>query len=162
MLSALLCCAGKMNERKNIVSMRLADGDRTAVQAIAERLYIRESDVYRFAVKQLLSNMEAFLSPSHSGCDLLPLLLECREDLILHLGLKKNQLYNILNSGETNPEKYVSMSDVELLILPNASIRQQLMKLQDPPEKNIDTESWLKYYFAEKYFPCGSYHIDSA
>ncbi len=162
MLFASLAICFEMNERKNIVSMRLTDADRQAIQSIAERLYIRESDVYRFAVKQLLANMEVLLTSSHSGCDLLPLLLELREELIHHLGLKKNQLYNILNSGETKPEKYVSMSDVELLTLSKASLRQQLMHIHEPPEKNIDTDLWLKLYFSEKYFPCGSYEVNSA
>lgn len=151
-----------MNERKNIVSMRITNSDRSSVQYIAERLYVRESDVYRFAVSLLLTRFDKILNSANGGSDLLPLFLEIREELQQQFRFKKNQLYNILNSGETSPEKYVSMSDVELLLLPKNEVRKRLLRMQDPPEKNIDAEIWLRHYFSEKYFPGNPFEYSPA
>lgn len=132
--------------------MRLEHGDRSSVQAIAARLYVRESDIYRFAVNQFLTRFEVLLDQNCGGKDLLPLFLELREELNHNLKFKKNQLYNIINSHETSPDKYVSMADIELLLLPQHIARQRLFKLHEPPARNIDTDSWLRRYFIEKYY----------
>jgi len=141
-----------MNERKKIISLRITDDDRTSIQSMASRLYIRESDIYRFAINQLLTRFDKLLDESCSGRDLLPLFLEYREELNHHMNLKKKQLHTIFNGQEPTPETYVSMADVELLLLPHHALRQRLSKIQPPPEDNIDTDTWLKKYFTAKYF----------
>jgi len=141
-----------MNDRKHIVSMRLTSDDRTAIQSIATRLLVREADIYRYAVNQLLTRLESLLDTSCRGIELLPLFLELREELNYNLGFKKAQLYNIINNKELSPENQVSMADIELLILPHHSVRNRLAKIHKVTEKNIDTDAWLKLYFKEKYF----------
>ncbi|MCF6205218.1 MAG: hypothetical protein L3J59_16400 [Methylococcaceae bacterium] len=140
-----------MNQRKEIVSLRLTNDDRTAVQSIADRLLVRESDIYRFAVNQLVTRLQKLLDSSCRGIDLLPLFLELREDLNYNLGFKKNQLYNIINHKELAPERQVSMEDIELLILPHHLVRNRLKTLHDINDNNIDTDKWLRLYFKEKY-----------
>ncbi len=141
-----------MNEHKKIVSLRISDDDRSSIQSMASRLYIRESDIYRFAINQLLTRFDKLLDESCSGRDLLPLFLEYRDELNHHMNLKKKQLHMIFNSEDPTPETYVSMADIELLLLPHHALRQRLSKIQPPPEEKIDTDTWLKNYFAEKYF----------
>lgn len=150
-----------MNDRKHIVSMRLTDDDRSAIQSIAKRLLVREADIYRFAVNQILARLERLLDTSCRGAELLPLFLELREELNYNLGFKKTQLYNIINNKELAPENQVSMADIELLILPHHVVRSRLMKIHQTAEKNIDTNAWLQLYFEQKYFANGGFEAVS-
>lgn len=140
-----------MNELKQIISLRLVDSDRAAVQAIASRLYVRESDIYRFAINYLLNRFSCLFDTSYTGSDLLPAMLEIRSEINHTLGLKRHQLEKIINGNNLHPDKYVAMSDIELLLLPQHLLRQRLMKLDESPKNNTDVETWLKVYLTEKY-----------
>ena len=140
-----------MNELKQIISLRLVDSDRVAVQAIASRLFVRESDIYRFAINHLLNRFGCFFDETCTGSDLLPALLEIRSEINNTLGLKRHQLEKIINGNNLQPDKYVAMSDIELLLMPQHLLRQRLMKLDETPRAQIDVEIWLKFYLTEKY-----------
>jgi len=140
-----------LNELKQIVSLRLADSDRAAVQAIASRLFVRESDIYRFAISYLLNRFSCLFDKSYAGSDLLPAMLEIREEVNHSLGLKRHQLEKIINGNNLHPDKYVAMSDIELLLMPQHMIKQRLIKLDSTPRNNLSTENWLKAYLTEKY-----------
>lgn len=140
-----------MNELKQIISLRLVDSDRAAVQAIASRLFVRESDVYRFAINYLLNRFSCLFDDTCTGSDLLPALLEIRSEINHTLGLKRHQLEKIINGNNLHPDKYVAMSDIELLLMPPHILKQRLMKLDETSRAQSDVESWLKLYLTEKY-----------
>lgn len=141
-----------MNELKQIISLRLVDSDRAAVQAIASRLFVRESDIYRFAINYLLNRFGCLFDETCTGSDLLPAMLEIRAEINHTLGLKRHQLEKIINGSNQHPDKYVAMSDVELLLMPQHILKQRLMKLDDAPNSVPgDVEAWLKEYLTEKY-----------
>lgn len=140
-----------MNELKQIISLRLVDSDRAAVQAIASRLFVRESDIYRFAINYLLNRFSCLFDESCTGSDLLPAMLEIRAEINHTLGLKRHQLEKIINGNNLHPDKYVAMSDVELLLMPQHILKQRLMKLDETPRIPTDVETWLKLYLTEKY-----------
>ena len=140
-----------LNELKQIISLRLVDSDRVAVQAIASRLFVRESDIYRFAINHLLNRFGCFFDATCTGSDLLPALLEIRSEINNTLGLKRHQLEKIINGNNLQPDKYVAMSDIELLLMPQHLLRQRLMKLDETPRAQIDVEIWLKFYLTDKY-----------
>jgi hypothetical protein len=141
-----------VSEKKHIVSMRLNSDDRSAIQAIASRLYVRESELYRFAVTHFLNRLYKLHDVNCTGSDLLPLLIEFREELNQNLGLKKQQLFKIVNNGNTHPNKFVAMADIELLILPQHLVRQRLLQMDVAlAVKQHDISAWLKSYFIEKY-----------
>jgi len=132
--------------------MRLNNNDRMAIRAMASRLFVRESELYRFAVNNLLNCLHKLHDMDCMGSDLLPLFIEFRVDLIQNLGLKKQQLFNIINSGNMPSDKFVAMADIELLLLPQHLLRQRLLKMDDALEvKQDDINIWLKTYFAKKY-----------
>ncbi|MGD0959779.1 MAG: hypothetical protein ABSB19_08235, partial [Methylomonas sp.] len=79
-----------LDDKKHIVSMRLNNADRISMRTTAARLFVRESELYRFAVYHLLHRLHRLHDETCSGSDLLPLFLEFREELNFHLGLKKN------------------------------------------------------------------------
>ena len=140
------------NDKKHIVSMRLNNNDRNAIQNLASRLFVRESELYRLAVSHLLIRLQKLHDPDCSGSDLLPLFIEFREELIQNLGLKKQQLFKIVNNFNARPDKFVTMADLELLLLPPYLVRKRLLLLDDAlAAKQQDTNEWLVSYFIEKY-----------
>lgn len=140
-----------MSELKHIISLRIENSIRNAVQATASRFYVRESDIYRFAVNYTLKRFKCLHEDDFSGSDLLHLMLDIREELIGSLSLKKNQLFNILNGNNVHPDKFVAMSDIELLLTPQHLLKQRLQKVDDKPRSDVDSETWLKQYLLEKY-----------
>jgi hypothetical protein len=140
-----------LSELKHIISLRIENSIRNAVQATASRFYVRESDIYRFAINYMLKRFKCLHEDDFSGSDLLPLMLDIREELIGSLSLKKHQLFNILNGNNVHPDKFVAMSDIELLLTPQHLVKQRLQKIDDSPQSDVDTETWLKQYLLEKY-----------
>ena len=94
-----------MNDLKQIISLRLGDSDRTAVQAIASRLFVRESDVYRFAINYMLNRFSCLFDDTCTGSDLLMAMLEIRTEINHTLGLKRHQLEKIINGNNLHPDK---------------------------------------------------------
>jgi len=140
-----------LNDLKQIISLRLGDSDRTAVQMIASRLFVRESDVYRFAINYMLNRFNCLFDESCTGSDLLMAMLEIRAEINHTLGLKRHQLEKIINGNNLHPDKYVAMTDIELLLMPQHLLKQRLMKLDEIPRPHLDPEAWLKTYLTEKY-----------
>ncbi len=140
-----------MNELKQTISLRLNDSDHAAVQAIASRLLIREADVCRFAIHYVLHRFNSLFDDACTGSDLLPALLEIRAEINRTLGLKKYQLEKIINGNNLHPDKYVAMSDIELLLMSSPLLEQRLMTLDETARPPIDLELWLKMYLSEKY-----------
>ena len=132
--------------------MRLNNTDRLAVRSTAARLFVRESELYRFAVYHMTHRLNKLLDDSCAGSDLLPLFLEFREELNAHLGLKKNQLFKIFNGKNTTPDKFVAMADIELLLLPHHALRQRLQQTAEAAAaKQANTMLWLEAYLYQKY-----------
>lgn len=142
----------EIDEKKSIVSMRLSNSDRLSVRSTASRLHIRESELYRFAICFLLRRLNKLHDDSYSGSDLLPLLLEFRDELDISLKLNKQQLFNIINNRNTSTEKFVPMVDIELLLMPEHATRQRLSKTPEALDyKDSNTGKWLINYLNSKY-----------
>lgn len=140
------------NEKKHIVSMRLTNNDRSNIQILSSRLYLRESALYRFAINSLLTRMTHLNDEDRSGSDLLPVFIELKDEINEHLKLKKQQLYKIINASNANPDKFVDMEDIELLVLPPHLMRKHLLLIDDAIAfKNKDINLWLKNYLTDKY-----------
>jgi len=134
-----------------MISLRLIESDRAAIQAIASRLFVRESDIYRFAINYMLNRFSCLFDQSCTGSDLLPALLDIRAEINHTLGLKRHQLEKIINGSNLHPDKYVAMADIELLLMPQHLLKQRLVKVDDTPRGNLGVEEWLKEYLTEKY-----------
>jgi hypothetical protein len=140
------------SDKKYIVSMRLNNKDRNGIQSVATRLFVRESELYRFAINTLLNRMRRLNDGDCTGSDLLPLFIEFREELNENLGLKKQQLFKIINTGNAHPDKFVGMADIELLVLSHPLLRQRLLQTPDAlAYKDNDINIWLENYLVSKY-----------
>jgi hypothetical protein len=141
-----------LNDRKNIVSIRLGNSDRMTVRSMAARLFVRESKLYRFAIHHLINRLHKLNDDSCCGSELLLLFLDFKDELATHLDLKKHQLFKIFNGRTTQAEKFVAMSDIELLLMPDHIVRQRLQLIPDALKyKHADTIEWLRNYFTSKY-----------
>lgn len=128
--------------------MRLESSQLDQVQALATRLCIRESDLYQLAVSFTLNKLHCLIDERYSGRDLLPLLLEIREDFNKNLKINKYILFKIVN---TPPNKFVEMTDIELLLTPTQNIKSYLQRLGENIEDHEDSEICLKRYLLNKY-----------
>jgi hypothetical protein len=140
-----------LKEIKDIVSLRLTNSDRAAVQHIASRLFARESDIYRLAIGHLLNRFGFLADSSCTGSDLLLIMVEVREEINHAIGLNRYQLEKIINGRLLHPDRYVHMMDIELLLMPQHFLAQQLTKLCCKPKNNLSIEGWLKDYLTHKY-----------
>ncbi|MCX7099395.1 MAG: hypothetical protein NTV43_15980 [Methylococcales bacterium] len=128
--------------------MRLVNSQIEQVEALASRLYLRESDLYQFAVSFTLNKLDKLTDDRYSGVDLLPLLLEIREDIINNLNISKHLLFKIVNIP---PSNFVEMTDIELLLTPTHLIKPFLQRLGEKLPDNVSPENCLKLYLYKKY-----------
>jgi hypothetical protein len=140
-----------LKDVKQMISVRIEESDRASVQTLANRLFSRESDIYRFAISHLCARLSCLLDTDCNGSDLLLTLTEIRDELRYVLGIKKLQLERVINNSRCPPEKYVAMSDVELLLMPEHVLKQHLLRLYPMPRNKNNIEEWLKDYLIDKY-----------
>ena len=102
------------------VSLRLSADDLNKIKHVAARLDVRDSDVIRFAITNLLVRLSPLTDPSIAGSALVPLLLEAGAELSSGLGLDAEQIGRIVNDGAP-PEARVSRNDLHMLAMVGAA-----------------------------------------
>ena len=105
--------------RKKAVSLRLSASDLTKIRRVANRLDVRDSDVIRFAIKNLLVRLSPLTDPSLTGAALVPLFLEAGAELANGLELDAEQLDHIINEGVA-PAERVSIDDLHMITMVGA------------------------------------------
>jgi hypothetical protein len=131
--------------RKKAVSLRLSASDLTKIRRVAKRLDVRDSDVIRFAIKNLLVRLSPLTDPTLTGSALVPLFLEAGSELTNGLELDAEQLDRIINEG-AGPEDKVSMDDLHMISMVGAPAGG------DVPAKGADRRaSPMRRYLYEKY-----------
>ena len=104
-------------DRKKLVSIRVRSQDVDKIRDIAQRIGVRESDLFRFAVKLLLSRLTPLRNPDLQGRELIPLLMEFGTELANYFQFDAERLGRIVNEGVDDPDKRVDVRDIEMLIL---------------------------------------------
>ncbi len=107
-----------MANKKNI-SVRLGIGDLRRIKEIALRLEVKESDIFRFAVKSLSSRLMPMINRQLKGVPMLVALLESGEELLRYFEFDAYHLDKLIN-GEAEGEeedKAVAEEDIELLAI---------------------------------------------
>jgi hypothetical protein len=147
-----------VTNRKAAVSVRIGAGDVYKLKAIAKRLGVRDSDVFRYAVKSSLEQLGPLVDPAVSGRHLLPVFVEAGPRLLRFFELDAARLTDIVNSGVADPETLVAPEDLTLLSMAGVQQSYALVKLSElldqqseiPPEKDglVDV---LREYLYEKY-----------
>jgi len=131
--------------RKKAVSLRLSASDLTKIRRIARRLDVRDSDVIRFAIKNLLVRLSPLTDPTLAGSALVPLFLEAGSELTNGLELDAEQLDRIINDGAADGDR-VSLDDLHMITMIGAP------GSADIPAKGADRRaSPMRRYLYEKY-----------
>lgn len=148
-----------IENRKQLVSVRLCQADIERIRAIAGRLRVRESDVIRFALRLAFSKLAPLLDMDAHGVDLIPIFLECGPELTYHFDLDSRTLDAILNDGVGDSQKKIDSGDIELIAalhIPGNHLHAKLRALPKLEMGRLSLSSALQQYLYEKYIHPGN------
>lgn len=147
------------DSRKQNVSVRMSAGDLRKLKEIAKRLHAKDSDVFRFAIKNTLAKLAPLHEDRIRGSDLVPVFMEYGPEITHYFELDANRLDEIINEGVEDPKKRVAREDIELLAMAGVQESYFLIKLKELANKHIDphgVSSFLRDYLFEKYVHSGA------
>ncbi|MGE0384910.1 MAG: hypothetical protein AB7Q97_09295 [Gammaproteobacteria bacterium] len=139
---------------KRSVSIRLDGSDIDRVKAIARRLRVRESEVYRFAIKNAIARLAPLQDPELAGASLMPVFVECGAEIAGHFNLDARRLDHIINGEVHDPAQRVAREDIELLAMSGVPNRYLYARLREIAKRPVDPEAvadFLRDYLNEKY-----------
>jgi hypothetical protein len=130
-------------------------GDVRKVKKLALRLGVRDSDVIRFAVKNMLGRLGPLYDPEVHGRNLVPVFVESGAELLRFFDIDASKLEAIINNG-VDAERRVHRDDIALLALTGAQEPYAALKLSelDRTERRRQTsaelsESLRQYLYAK-------------
>lgn len=145
-----------MSNKKQTVSVRLSESDIKKIKGISERLGVKDSELFRYIIKNSLARLLPFQQGGMSGVDLIPALLDSGKDLAQHLDIDTERLDFIVNEGVIDKAKQVEKEDLDFVSLLGNDVCHDYLtfkltenrgsKLSD---KNVDAS--LKEYLYGKY-----------
>jgi hypothetical protein len=142
-----------VEQRKQAVSIRLAEGDVRNIKRIAQRLGVRDSDIIRFAVKSMFSRIAPLCDEAIRGKNLVPVLVESGDELIRYFELDTYRLDSIINE-QAQPGVRVDRDDIALLAMSGLREQYLVMRMNDgtpaPHEAAVPARS-LRNYLYDKY-----------
>jgi hypothetical protein len=146
-----------VESRKSAVSVRMGVADVRRVKAIARRLGVRDSDVFRYGVKSSLAQLAPLEDPKVCGRQLLPVFVEAPA-LVRYFELDAARLASIVNAGIIDPEQRVAHEDVALLSMASLQEPYALVRLgellsggAEMPKENASLLTILRDYLYGKY-----------
>lgn len=124
------------NGRKKAVSLRLNVSDIRRIKRIAQRLGVRDSDVIRYALKNLLLKLSPLSDTAVRGRGLVPLFLEGGAELVHHFDLDAQRLSAIINEGAES-EDTVCIEDLHLIAMTGGSFDAAAWRLSRTPQPEV-------------------------
>ena len=146
-------------EKKKLISVRVRSHDVDKLKEICKRVGIRESDLFRFALRMLLIRFEPLRNPNSNGRDLVPLLMEVGTELANYFELDAERLAWIINEGVDDPAKRVDPRDIELLTMPTAQESYAYLRIKELTSGDLEhrtVASVVRKYMFEKYLATDS------
>jgi hypothetical protein len=116
--------------RKQAVSIRMNGSDVRKVKKLAARLGVRDSDVIRFAVKNMLAKLGPLYDPEVHGRNLVPVFVESGAELLRFFEIDATKLEAIINNG-VPADRRVDRDDIALLALTSAQEPYAALKLSE-------------------------------
>ena len=145
-----------MSKTKQNVSVRLSESDIKKIKGISERLGVKDSELFRYIIKDSLARLLPFQQGGINGVDLIPALLTNGKDLTQHLDIDTERLNVIVNEGVVSEDKLVQKEDLDLLTLMGKEICHDYLTLKLAERgggkiKDKNLEESLKEYLYRKY-----------
>ena len=143
-----------MESRKQGVSIRISTEDVEKIKRIARRLAVRDSDVIRYAIKNMLNRLSPLDVAGIVGKEILPVFIENGAELARAFELDVVKLDRIINGKLENTEDGVSRRDIELLTLSGTAdgyLRMRIREVIRQDGDSKDVAEMLQQYLYEKY-----------
>lgn len=143
-----------MEKKKRNVSIRLSESDIKKIKDISLRLGIKESELFRFAIKNMLAKLITLSDMSVKGADLIPTWLECGRDLLTHFDIDMGRLDRIFNQDVRVGRSRVDAEDLDLMILSYFNENYAVKKLSELCGISVsaaEVPAALRKYLFEKY-----------
>lgn len=145
-----------VESRKQAVSIRMSSADVQKVKKLSQRLGARDSDVIRFAVKNMLARLGPLYDPEVRGKNLIPVFVESGADMVRFFELDAARLDSIINDG-AEPGRRVDRDDIVLMGLMGAQmpyaalLLKELNRSDGAATEGTDLPSTLRQYLYDKY-----------
>jgi hypothetical protein len=124
------------------------------VKEIALRLDVKESEIFRYAVKALSTRLMPLLSRQLSGVSMLAALLETGEELLRYFEFDAQQFDRLINAPVAEGNVRVEMEDIELLVIAGINRDYLATQLSEKLKSNIEGRlafDALRHYLFRKY-----------
>lgn len=141
-------------DKKKLISIRVRCHDVDRVKEISRRIGVRESDLFRFAIRMLLARFAPLRNVELGGRELLPLLMEFGTELAHYFELDAERLAWIINQGVEDPAKQVDSRDIELLIMSTVQESYAYLRLRDLTDEELKPQGvngMVRRYIYDKY-----------
>lgn len=141
-------------DKKKLVSIRVRCHDVDKIKEISQRIGVRESDMFRFAIRMLLARFAPLHNINLGGRELLPLLMEFGPELANYFEMDAERLARIINQGVDDPVKRVDARDIELLIMSTVQESYAYLRLKELTDREPEPQgikAMVKRYIYEKY-----------
>ncbi|MCB1743289.1 MAG: hypothetical protein KDK91_23135 [Gammaproteobacteria bacterium] len=143
-----------MPQKKKSLSLRITQADFDRAQVVADRLGVRVSDVFRFALKVGLAKLAPLDDTKAQGRALMPAFVECGRDLADYFDLDAERLARIVNGEVEGDEQRVAVEDIEMLAMSGMQdhyLRSRLRQLNRTADGSMGMDDMLRRYLDEKY-----------
>lgn len=135
-----------MEQRKRNISVRLSASDIRKVKDISHRLGVKESELFRFAIKNMLTKLMPLSDESLKGADLIPTWVECGNDLLTYFDIDVDRLDEIFNESAEGSFEKIDEVDLDLMILSNLNQHYAVKKLSELCRTQIDPSDVIEVF----------------
>lgn len=153
-----------MDTKKKNISLRVSPQDLERIGQISERMSVKDSDLIRLAIKQLLNNLALLQEKAYLGTDLLPTLIEMGPCLSGFFELSGSELDRIVNGDLIDQSRRIDIEDLRLIALYSANeeyakarMEQSSSLLNEGEQSGMD----LRTYLQNKYLGVSRVRPDS-
>jgi hypothetical protein len=143
-----------LDNKKQNISVRMNYSDLQRIKEIAKRMQVRDSDVFRFAVKNTLAKLAPLSDTEARGKDLVPVFADSGSELTSYFELDTARLEKIINAGVDDPDDRVAREDIELLAMAGVQESYVYMRLNQilKNQNHLQAVSGvLREYLLDKY-----------
>jgi hypothetical protein len=142
------------DKKKKVVSIRIHDSDHNKIKLVAKRLQVRESDVFRYAIKSTLKKTSPLQQDKPRQDEVIAMLVDLVQELTYYLGLDSEQMQSIVAELTNRHINDLDDADMELLVLSGMPDRNYLARLQQLANidmQDYDPDNALRNYLLDKY-----------
>ncbi len=142
-----------MDRKKRNVSIRLSESDIRKTKEVSNRLGVKDSELFRFAIKNTLRKLTPLNDGELQGADLIPAWLMWGEELSEYFDLNGEQLNEIFNSG-VSEDKCIDAADIDLMLLSRLSgsyVVKRLSEICGSQVEPAQANQVMRNYLYDKY-----------